>query len=91
MLSFLLQRYKENHYAVFLSCRIITIYTCNRLHLDIKRLTHTIYQIGAFFTDFTYSTQGVTKVYPRCSQGVPKVLPRCTQGVAKVKRLTDLG
>ncbi len=32
MLSFLLQRYKENFYALFPSCRIITIYTCNRLH-----------------------------------------------------------
>ena len=30
-----------------------------------------------FVADITYSTQGVAKVYPRCSQGV-----------AKVKRLT---
>ena len=30
-----------------------------------------------FVANFTYSTQGVAKVYPRCSQGV-----------AKVKRLT---
>ena len=36
MISFLLQRYKENLYAVFLPCRIITIYTCNRLHLGTK-------------------------------------------------------
>ena len=31
---------------------------------------------GFFYTfvaDFTYSTQGVPKVYPRCTQGVPKV------------------
>ena len=38
MLSFLLQRYKENLYAVFLPCRIIFISSCNRLHFGLKKL-----------------------------------------------------
>ena len=71
---------------------------------DSQWKNHFFFSISSFFyifvADFTYSTQGlpkvyprstqdVAKVYPRCSQGLPKVYPRCTQGVAKVKRLTS--